>query len=120
MTSQIIGSGKHKREEAVCSMESTKDDSPLKARFFAVRKEVYKLFKEKQQTEQQAASAALKRGMSECERESAVIEIDTDITAPGASKQTNRTVTDRLIKKPLQPSHGTSWWRGAKQCLEKV
>ena len=80
-------------------MESTKDDSPLKARFFAVRKEVYKRFKDKQQTEQQTASAALKRGMSERERESEVIDIDNDITAPGASKQTNRTVTDRL------PSH---------------
>ena len=38
--------------------------------------------------------------MSERERENEVIEIDNDITAPGASKQTNRTVTDRLIKKP--------------------
>ena len=65
MTSQVTVSGKHKCEEAVCIMESTKDDSPLKARFFAVRKEVYKHFKEKQQTEQQAASAALKRSMSE-------------------------------------------------------
>ena len=38
--------------------------------------------------------------MSERERESEVIGIDNDITAPGASKQkTNRTVTDRLIKK---------------------
>ena len=45
MTSQIIGSGKHKREEAVCSMESTKDDSPLKARFFAVRKEIHNRYK---------------------------------------------------------------------------
>ena len=41
MTSQVTGSGKHKREEAICSMESTKDDSTLKARFFAVRKEIY-------------------------------------------------------------------------------
>jgi hypothetical protein len=38
--------------------------------------------------------------MSESERESEVIEIDTDITAPGARKHTKRTVTDRLIKKP--------------------
>ena len=120
MTSQIIGSGKHKREAAVCSMESKKDDSPLKARFLAVRKEIFNRYTEKQQTEQQAASAVLKRGMSERERESAVIEIDTDITTSGAIKQTNRTVTDRLIKKPLHPSHGTFWRRGAKQCLEKV
>ena len=41
MTSQIIGSGKHKRESAVCSMESKKDDSPLKVRFLEVRKEIY-------------------------------------------------------------------------------
>ena len=115
MTSQVTGSGKHKREVAVCSMESTKDDSPLKARFFAVRKEVYNRYKEKQQAEQQTASAALKRGMSECEWESAVIEIDTNITTSGASNQTNRTVTDRLIKKPLQPSHGTFWRCGTKQ-----
>jgi hypothetical protein len=71
-------------------MERTKDDSPLKARFFAVRKEVYKRFKEQQQTEQKAASAALKRSMSERERDSEVIDVDNYITAPGASKQTNR------------------------------
>ena len=71
MTSQVTDSGKH----------------------------IYNRYKKKQQTEQQAASATLKRGMSERERESEVIEIDNDITAPGASKQTNRTVTDRLILK---------------------
>ena len=109
MTSQVTGSGKHKREAAVCSMESTKDDSPLKARFFAVRKEVYKRFKDKQQTEQQAASAALKRSMSERERDSEVIDVDNDITAPGASKQTNRTVTDRLIKKPSHEDFVAAW-----------
>jgi hypothetical protein len=48
--------------------------------------------------------------MSERERDSEVIEVDNDITAPGASKQTNRTVTDILIKKPS----------AAKQRLEKV
>jgi hypothetical protein len=42
-------------------MKSTKDDSPLKARFFAVRKEIYNLYKENQQTEQKAASVVLKR-----------------------------------------------------------
>jgi hypothetical protein len=72
-------SGKHKCETTVCS---TKNDSPLKARFFAVRKEIYNHYKEKQQTEQQAASVALKRVMSERERESEVIEIDNDITSP--------------------------------------
>ena len=66
-----------------------------------MRKEIYNRYKEKKQTEQQAASVALKRVMSECERESEVIEIDNDITVPGASKQTNRTVTDKLIKNPL-------------------
>ena len=40
-------------------------------------------YEEKKQTEQQVASAALKRVMSECERESEVIEIDNDITSPG-------------------------------------
>ena len=89
-------------------MESTKDDSPLKARFFAVRKEVYKLFKEKQ-TEQKAVSAALKRSMSDRERDSEVIDVDNDITAPGASKQTNRTVTDRLIKKPSHEDFVVTW-----------
>ncbi len=109
MTSQVTGSGKHKCEAAVCSMESTKDGSPLKARFFVVRKEIYNRYKEKQQTEQQAASAALKRVMSERERESEVIEIDNDITAPGASKQTNWTVTDKLIKKSSHEDFVAAW-----------
>ena len=87
MTSQVTGSGKHNREWVVCIMEITKDDSPLKARFFAVWKEVYNRYKEKQQTEQEAASVSLKRGMSKRERESEVIEIDNDITSPGASNQ---------------------------------
>ena len=86
MTSQIIGSGKHKRETVVCNMESKKDDSPLKARFLTMRKEIYNHYTEKHKTEQQTVSVSLKRGMSECERESAVIEIDTDITTPGASQ----------------------------------
>ena len=80
-------------------MESKTDDA-LKATFLAVRKEIYNRFTTKQQNEQKTVSATLKQSMTECERESEVIEIDTDITSPGASKQTNRTVTDRLIKKP--------------------
>ena len=48
----------------------------------------------------------LKRVMSERERDSDVIDVDKDITAPGASKQTNRTVTDRLIKKPSHEDFG--------------
>jgi hypothetical protein len=109
MTSQVTVSGKHKCETVVCIMEITKDDSPLKARFFVVRKEIYNRYKEKQQTEQQAASAALKRVMSERERESEVIEIDNDITTPGANKQTNRTVTDKLIKKPSHEDFVVAW-----------
>ncbi len=105
----IIGSGKHKREVAVCSMESKKDNSLLKARFLAMRKEINSRYTEKQQTEQQTDSVSLKRGMSERERESAIIEIDTDITAPGASKQTNGTVTERLIKKPSHEDFVAAW-----------
>jgi hypothetical protein len=68
--------------------------------------------KQKQQTEQQASSATLKRSMSERERDSEVIEVDNDITAPGASKQTKRTVTDRLIKEPSH-EHFVSVWNEA-------
>jgi hypothetical protein len=61
-------------------MESKKDDNPLKVRFLEVRKEIYKRYTEKEQTEED--SETLKRGMTECERESEVIEIDNDITTP--------------------------------------
>ena len=74
-----------------------------------MRKEIYNRFTTKQQNEQQAASAALKRSMTQRERESEVIEIDTDITAPGASKKTNRTVTDLLIKKPTHEDFVAAW-----------
>jgi hypothetical protein len=47
--------------------------------------------------------------MTERERESEVIEIDTDITAPGGSKKTNRTVTDLLIKKPSHEDFVAAW-----------
>jgi len=47
--------------------------------------------------------------MSERERDSDVIDVDHDITAPGASKQTNRTVTDRLIKKPSHEDFVAAW-----------
>jgi hypothetical protein len=47
--------------------------------------------------------------MSERERESEVIEIDNDITVPGASKQTNRTVMDKLIKKPSHEDFVVEW-----------
>jgi hypothetical protein len=89
-------------------MESKTDDA-LKATFLAVRKEIYNRFTTKQQNEQQTASAALKRSMTERERQSEVIEIDTDITAPGASKKTNHTVTDLLIKKPTHEDFVVAW-----------
>jgi hypothetical protein len=63
-TPQITVSGKHKGESTVYNMESKKDNSPLNARFLVVWK---------------------KRGLSECERESEFIEMDTNITAPGAN-----------------------------------
>ena len=47
--------------------------------------------------------------MSERERESKVLDIDNDITAPVASKKTNRTVTDRLIKKPSHQDFVPAW-----------
>jgi hypothetical protein len=109
MTSQVTGSGKHKSESAVCSMDITKDDSLLKARFFVVRKEIYNRYKVKKQTEQLAARAALKRVMSERERESEFMEIDNDVTAPGASEQTNRTVTHKLIKKTSHEDFVAVW-----------
>ena len=68
-------------------MESKTDDA-LKARFLAVRKEIYNRYTAKQQNEQQAAIVTLKRSMTDREWESEVIEIDTDITSVGASKKT--------------------------------
>ena len=47
--------------------------------------------------------------MSVRERESEVIEIDTDITVPGVIKKTNRTVTDLLIKKPSHEDFVAVW-----------
>ena len=82
-----------------------------------VRKEIFNRYTTKQQNEQQATSAALKRSMTDRQWESEVIGIDNDITAPGASKQTNRTVTDRLIKKPSHEDFVAVW---SEQCLEKV
>ena len=45
--------------------------------------------------------------MSQCEQEGEVI--DPEITAPGASKQTHRTVTNRLIKKPSHEDFVAAW-----------
>ena len=86
-----------------------KTDDTLKVRFLVVRKEIYNRYTAKQQNEQQAASVTLKRSMTECERESEVIEVDTDTTTPGASKKTNRTVTDLLIKKPSHEDFVAVW-----------
>jgi hypothetical protein len=47
--------------------------------------------------------------MSDRGRESEVMEIDNDITAPGARKQTNRTIPDKLIKKPSHEDSVTVW-----------
>jgi hypothetical protein len=47
--------------------------------------------------------------MSERERGSEVIEIDNDITSPGTSKDTNRTVTDEWIKNPSHEDFVTAW-----------
>jgi hypothetical protein len=74
-----------------------------------VRKEIYNRHKEKEQTEQQAVSVSLKRVMSDHERESEVIEIDNDITIPGSRKQTNRTVTHKLIKNPSHEDFVSVW-----------
>ena len=87
----------------------TKTDDALKATFLAVRKEIYNRFTTKKQNEQQAASASLKRSMTERERDSEVLEIDTDITSPGTSKKTYRTVTDLLIKKPSHDDLVVTW-----------
>ena len=78
MTSQVTDSGKHKCEEAVCNMESTKDDSP-KSRFFVVWKEIYNRYKEKKQTENQTVSVVLKRGPI----------LDTDRTSVGLFESKN-------------------------------
>ena len=51
MTSQVTG-GKHNRVTVVCRMENKKDDSLMKDRFLEVKKEIYKRYTEKHQTEQ--------------------------------------------------------------------
>ncbi len=91
------------------SIIENKTDDVLKVRFHVVDKEIYNRLTKKQKTEQLAASVSLKRGMTERDRESEVIEIDTDITTPGTSKKTNHTVTDMLIKKPFQEDFVVVW-----------
>ncbi len=57
----------------------------------------------------QTVSVTLKRVMLERQRESEVIEIDNDITSLGTIKQSNRTVTDKLIKKPCHKDFVSTW-----------
>ena len=71
--------------------------------------EIFNHYKQKKQNEQQADSAELKQSMTESERESEVVEVDTDITGAGARKKTNRTVTDLLIKKPFHEDFVVTW-----------
>jgi hypothetical protein len=76
-------------------MESKKDDSSLNARFLVVRKEIYYRYTEKQYTEQEASSVSLKRGMSECTRDSDIIETDTESPLRvQASRPTGQSRTD--------------------------
>ncbi len=93
---------KHKHTES-------KTDDVLKYRFLEVRKEIFNRYTAKQQNEQQAANEAFKRSMTDRQWESEVMEIYTDITAPGASKKTNRTVTDLLIKNPSHEDFVAAW-----------
>ena len=108
MTSQIKDNGKQSRVTEVCSMESKTDDV-LKARFLLVRKEIFNRYTTKKQNEQEAISETLKRSLTDRQWESEVMEIDTDITVAGASKKTNRTVTDLLIKKPSHEDFVAAW-----------
>ena len=47
MTSQVKDTGKQSRVTEVCSIEHKTDDA-LKVRFFAVRKEIYNRYTDKQ------------------------------------------------------------------------
>ena len=103
MTSQIIDSGTHKSETAVDRMENKKDDSPLKTRFLTVRKEIYNRYTEKQETEQQAVSAALKQGMSERIRDSDVIEPRTSPSRYSVSSEPGEGISG-LLSRAWRPS----------------
>jgi hypothetical protein len=95
----------------VFNVEIRKDDGQLKDRFLEVRKEIYNRYTDKEQPEpcQQVSSVVLKPSMSQREQGGEFIEIETDITTPGACKQTHRTVTDRLIKKPSHEDFVSVW-----------
>jgi len=81
-------------------MESKKDDGPEKARFLAVRGEIYKRYTAQQKAKDQVASSTLKRSITQREEEDEVNEMDGDITSPSAAKQVHRTLADRLMKRP--------------------
>ena len=72
-------------------MESKKDDGPEKARFVAVRDEIYKRYTSQQKTKDQVASSVLKRSITHREEEGEAIEIDSDVTSPSAVKQDHHT-----------------------------
>ena len=110
MTSQIKGNtGSQGRVVEVCSMESKKDDGPEKARFLAVRGEIYKRYTAQQKAKDQVASSALKRSITQREEEGEVIEMDGDVTSPSAAKQAHRTLADRLMKRPTVEEFINAW-----------
>ena len=63
-------------------MESKKDDGSEKARFVAVRDEIYKRYTTQQKVKDQVATSVLKRSITQWEEEGEVIEIDGDVTRP--------------------------------------
>jgi hypothetical protein len=90
-------------------MESKKDDGPEKARFLAVRGEIYKRYTAQQKAKDQVASSALKRSITQREEEGEVIEMDGDVTSPSAAKQAHRTLADRLMKRPTVEEFINAW-----------
>ncbi len=68
-------------------MESKKDDDPEKARFLAVRGEIYKRYTAQQKVKDQVVSSDLKRSITQREEEGEVIEMDGDVTSPSTAKQ---------------------------------
>ena len=110
MTSRIKGNtGSQGRVVEVCSMESKKDDGPEKARFVAVRDEIYKRYTAQQKAKDQVASSAVKRSITQREEEGDVIEIDGDVTSPSAAKQAHRTLADRSMKRPTVEEFINAW-----------
>ena len=90
-------------------MESKKDDGSEKARFVAVRDEIYKWYTAQEKTKDQVASSTVKRSITHREEEGEVIEIDGDVTSPSAVKQTHHTLADRLMKRPTVEEFINVW-----------